>query len=89
LFRDDQFVRAISQGAISVLKDDLRKSLIKAYAAIGEAKQLTSGSIVSGWKDDMNTGLPTQVANCAKGLPGILNQSLSHLLSFLGCAGQD
>ena len=39
LFMDGQFRRAIRQGAIAVLQDDLKRSLIRAYQFIGRANQ--------------------------------------------------
>src|SRR5262249_9190577 len=39
LFRDAQFSRAISEGALWTLDDDLKASVIEAYVAIGRANQ--------------------------------------------------
>jgi len=39
LFMDDQFRRAIEQGAIAILKEDLKHALIEAYRVIGRANQ--------------------------------------------------
>lgn len=36
-FRDEQFFRAISEGSLSLLRDEIRKPLLEAYRAIGSA----------------------------------------------------
>jgi hypothetical protein len=40
---DDQFRKAIQDGAIAVLKDELKHSLIEAYRVTGRANQHISG----------------------------------------------
>jgi len=39
-FLDDQFRRAISEGGIAILKEDLRNAVLRAYVACGKANQL-------------------------------------------------
>jgi len=39
MFRDAQFERGIQEGAISVLEDKLRRSILDAYEAISRANQ--------------------------------------------------
>ena len=39
LFMDDQFKKAIERGAVAILKDELKHSLIEAYRAVGRANQ--------------------------------------------------
>jgi HNH endonuclease len=43
LFMDDQFRKAIDAGAIAIVKDDLKHSLIEAYRVIGRANQHIKG----------------------------------------------
>ena len=43
LFMDDQFRKAIQDGAIAILKDDLKHSLIEAYRVTGRANQHING----------------------------------------------
>jgi hypothetical protein len=45
LFKDDQFNRAISQGALWTLTDDLKNLIIEAYAAMGRANQWVSAEV--------------------------------------------
>jgi hypothetical protein len=40
LFHDEQFRRAIREGAIAILQDDLKQTILEAYVAIGRANQL-------------------------------------------------
>jgi len=39
LFLDEQFKKAIQDGAIAVLKTELKKAIIEAYRAVGQANQ--------------------------------------------------
>lgn len=39
LFYSDQFKRAISEGAVALLNEDLRKAILEAYVAIGRANE--------------------------------------------------
>jgi hypothetical protein len=39
LFLDGQFRRAIEEGAVALLRDDLKSQVIEAYVAIGRANQ--------------------------------------------------
>jgi len=43
LFLDEQFRRAICEGAIAALKDELKPAILEAYAAVGRANQQISG----------------------------------------------
>ncbi len=43
LFQDDQFRRAIREGSIALLRDDLKQLILAAYVAIGRASQQVSG----------------------------------------------
>lgn len=40
LFQEKQFHRAITEGSISILIDDLKHSILDAYASIGKSNQL-------------------------------------------------
>jgi len=42
-FLDEQFRRAIREGAIAALKDELKLTILDAYAAVGRANQQISG----------------------------------------------
>jgi hypothetical protein len=84
LFRDDQFVRAISQGAVSILDDKLKNAIFGAYAGIGELKQLTTASIYQTARDHTQGGTNSQVIKCLAMLPDMLQETRNLLLSFLG-----
>ena len=45
LFSDFQFNRAIDEGAISILQDELKSSLIQAYVAMGAANAVISSRV--------------------------------------------
>ncbi len=43
-FMNDQFGRALNEGAIAVLQDDLKNSILTAYATLREINELISGA---------------------------------------------
>jgi len=48
MFSDEQFRKAISQGSIAILKEDLKEAIVKAYVAMGAANQrMTSAAMHS------------------------------------------
>ena len=42
-FLDDQFRRAIREGAVAMMAEDLKKAILEAYAAIGRANRHVAG----------------------------------------------
>jgi hypothetical protein len=44
LFLDDQFRRATREGAVAILKESLRRSIIEAYVAMSRANQLVTAA---------------------------------------------
>lgn len=59
LFQDEQFRRAIREGTISTLNEDLKKSILEAYVAISRANQWVSAETMhaprsAGWVDAGN-----------------------------------
>lgn len=45
VFHIKQFERAIQEGAISILQDELKQLILEAYAAMGHANQASSGNV--------------------------------------------
>ncbi|MGQ0763530.1 MAG: HNH endonuclease [Acidobacteriota bacterium] len=59
LFLDDQFRRAIREGSIATLRDDLKGLILSAYVAIGRANQQISGVMIhaprgNAWAEAVN-----------------------------------
>lgn len=81
LFLEEQFHKAINQGAIAILKDDLKSALIAAYIAMGLANQ----RMLSAVQHDPNpgniyhVGAKKMVASCSDKI----KKAHSALLTFL------
>lgn len=59
LFQDEQFRRAIREGAIATLREDLKELILAAHVAIGRANQQVSGVMVhaprgNAWAESVN-----------------------------------
>ena len=59
LFYDEQFRRAIREGAIATLRDDLKTQILAAYVAIGRANQQISAVMIhpprgNAWAEAIN-----------------------------------
>lgn len=51
-FVDDQFRRAIERGAIALLRDELKRLILDAYAKMHQANSLTHGFGIAAWGSD-------------------------------------
>lgn len=83
LFMDNQFRKAIQDGAIAILKDDLKHSLIEAYRVTGRANQHINGIM----HHAVNTeGWPEAVQRATKSIQDSsdpLSRAHGALLEFL------
>ena len=82
LFLDEQFRRAITDGAISTLDENLKKSIVEAYRVMGRANEKIRGAMASfgvGTIDARNDALK---ALQGTGMP--IGRARDALLSFLG-----
>jgi hypothetical protein len=82
-FYDEQFRRAIMMGAISILKNELKQSIIAAYRSIGKANhvlQTWTASSNYAARVNMQQEVMREVAATA---PHIGN-GINELLKFLG-----
>jgi hypothetical protein len=82
-FRDSQFDDAISQGAISLLADDLRGPILSAYAVIGELRQLVVASMHQSLRDQTGGYTNTQEKNTAEPALKVLADARKKLLEYL------
>jgi hypothetical protein len=85
LFSEEQFRRAISQGSIAILRDDLKKYLIDAYVAIGVANQRmrSANSHSPNAGDIYHTAAMKMAAMCATPI----KEAHASLLKFLSPEG--
>lgn len=59
-FHDEQFLRAIHEGSIAILRDEIREAILNAYVAMGAASRIIEaawvqpkGSRIRGQKESM------------------------------------
>ncbi len=84
LFLDSQFLRAIQEGAIAMLDDDIKKSILAAYRAVGRANQFiaSAAALPHGNEPQKQTATEAQKA-INEAQPKIL-EGKEILLKFLG-----
>lgn len=81
---DKQFHRALELGAISVLDDGLRESLLHTYAGIGKLSHLIGAYLNETTRDAMYGATRTAINDAMRGLDEMVSASLELLLKFLG-----
>jgi hypothetical protein len=81
LFMDDHFRRAVSVGAVSIMKDDLKQVLLRVYASIGKANQCfeTAHRVPAG----TNLWNPTFAYEVASKTLSLINDAREKLLEHL------
>jgi hypothetical protein len=81
-FYDEQFRRAIQMGAISILKDELKRSVIAAYRSIGKANH-----VLQTWTASSNYGarvnMQQEVMREVAAVAPFIENAIKELLSFL------
>jgi len=84
LFLDSQFLRAIQEGAVAMLNDDIKKSILVAYRAMGRANQLiaAASALPHGNEPQKQTATEAQKA-IDEAKPEVL-EAKETLLKFLG-----
>ncbi|MFL5327558.1 MAG: hypothetical protein ACJ8C4_01475 [Gemmataceae bacterium] len=83
LFLDEQFRRAIHDGAIAVLEDELKSHINRAYNDIRRANTLISNSFRNG-RDTTLYAAPMQAAvNSVSDAKQSINAALESLFAFL------
>ncbi|MFN0149616.1 MAG: HNH endonuclease [bacterium] len=85
-FRDEQFGRAIREGAISTLDDNLKKQILSAYVAIGRANQHIAGVMAqppvgNNWAEAVN-----RAARSISAARNEVSNARGTLLTFLASA---
>jgi hypothetical protein len=78
-FHVEQFLRAIREGSISMLQDNLKRSILEAYRAIGHANHSMNAITVGARIDEQNTA--KLAVHEAKGK---IHEAHDALLQFLG-----
>lgn len=84
LYHTQQLLRAINDGAISILKDDLRDAIINAYHGMDTTNQLLSGL----WHHNRRSSNWAEMANDIqarhRALLPVLDSTMNKMLEFLG-----
>ncbi len=84
-FQTAQFLRAIHEGAIAILKDEVRIAIIEAYRLMGSA----NAAIAASWQQDVGLAMRTARTAAQKAIAGSrakIKQARQELLAFLGNA---
>jgi hypothetical protein len=83
LFLNNQFNRAIHEGAIATLKPDLKRLIIEAYVGMNRANELIEYMNDLAYGDINRSSAVTNVQAAFEGVNLKINQALSLLLNFL------
>lgn len=83
-FLEEQFRRAIREGAIATVKDQLKTAILEAYAAIGRANNQISGIMVHGPGSEPWGNAVNQARKCLIEAAPQISAARDALLSFLG-----
>jgi hypothetical protein len=79
LFREEEFYRAIRDGAFATLPNGTKQSIFEAYIAMGRANQRAVGAL-AGLSTDMHNDAMRQVRECISPI-GIAQSALNSFLS--------
>jgi hypothetical protein len=84
LFLDEQFRKAISLGSIATLCDELKKLLMKAYVAIGQANQHIISAMNQSPRNDVNNVAGERASASIATCETPIREAHLALLKFLG-----
>jgi hypothetical protein len=84
LFQDEQLRRAIREGAISMLRDDIKTVVLEAYVAMGRVNQQIAGAMThptgsNAWAESANA-----VSKSIGSANPVITAARELLLKFLG-----
>ena len=82
MFHERQFLKAINEGAISILIENLKDQILDAYAAIGVANQLISSAINQPLGNSRSSSLNLAQKKILEAKPKIIS-ARAELLKFL------
>lgn len=83
LFRDEQFHRAIGEGAISILEPDLKQMIFEAYALINSANQRIQARLNQSYGKSLSGSASTTVGEALQRAQIATKTAHEKLLSFL------
>ncbi|MBA4106819.1 MAG: hypothetical protein C0485_13780 [Pirellula sp.] len=81
--KNDQFSRAISEGAIAVLHVELKSAINRAYSMIGKAQLLAEANAFASERDNGFGALKTQLSDELKSMVNPVSEAHSRLLEYL------
>jgi len=79
-FQEIQFLRAIHEGSISLLKDSIRRPLLEAYREMGSANSAVDGKFTLGTPAASNAA-QQRIANASKAIKAAREELLRFLSS--------
>lgn len=82
--KNDQFLRAIGEGSIAILEDDLKDSLVAAYSHLGRMKLIAETNVHETARDLGVGALLNQLREGVKELHPLLEDAYKRLSLFLG-----
>lgn len=83
-FQESQFRRAIQQGSIATLKDELKSSVLDAYVTMGNANQHISAPFGHEYRLDSRAQYINQAQKLIVNAKPKIQKAIDELLSFLG-----
>jgi HNH endonuclease len=82
-FRDQQFSRAISEGAVAVLDDSLKEKLIHAYVGAGRANEWVASALQMPRSTSIASAAISTAERGLREAAGPINAAIDALLAFL------
>ena len=79
-FQERQFLRAIHEGSVSLLKDSIKKPLLEAYREMGAANSALEGKFTLGTPEASNAA-QKRIANASRGITTARDELLKFLSS--------
>lgn len=87
LFLNDQFLRAIQEGAIATLNDEIKKAVLEAYRTIGRANQLIASASALAHGTELQKPTATEASKAIDEAKPTILEAESILVKFLGSEG--
>lgn len=85
--RDEQLLRAIRTGSLSLLAQDLKGAIYEAYVAVGHASLMRQAAVTKragGASHSVSGSAPSDPAGAVRRCEELLREAHSQLLGFLG-----
>lgn len=84
LFLNDQFLRAIQEGVIAILNDEIKKVVLEAYRKTGRANQLIAGATALAHGTEPQKSTATEASKAIDEAKPAILEAKKILIKFLG-----